>query len=151
MNTLVAYVYDRATGLCSRCIVSDDYAIEKDLLKAHGLSGEDAVFSSYPGTFKKVVGSLPAMTDDAMQDAVTRAIGIEPPPKEKYARTDPDGLVVSVFETRRADDPRINRALVFRTADAAAGDTIIDGVLTKAPPVRVFVEPGKPDQADLVL
>lgn len=124
MNTRIAYIYDAATGLASRCVASDDYESDRALATAHCGVGEAALVTTMPGSLSSNSAVLERLTDDDMQAAVQRATGIDPPPKVRYALCGPLGTVFEVVETRRLDDPRLESHAAYAEAAAVEVSTL---------------------------
>lgn len=119
-TTFAAYVYDTATGLVSRCVVTDDYRTPQALMAAHCAPNESAVVQPYDGTLEqnKVQMRIAMLDDEGMQAVVAEATKIEPPPLVKYALAGPTGRVFDIVQTRRVDDIRLAKHAAFEQAAA---------------------------------
>lgn len=117
-TTWAAYIYDAASGLAKRVVVSDDYRTPAALMAAHCAPGEAALVEPYAGALEenKVAMAIRRLDDDGVQDIVTAHCKIAPPPKLRYALTGPTGRVFEVVETRVPADPRLQRHAAFEAA-----------------------------------
>lgn len=119
-TTWAAYIYDAASGLAKRVVVSDDYRTPSELMAAHCAAGESALVVEYSGTLEqnKIAMAIRQLDDDGVQAVVTAHCKIEPPSKLRYALTGPTGRVFDVVETRAPTDPRLQRHAAFEAAKA---------------------------------
>lgn len=140
---LVAYIYDKNSGLLARHVVSDDYADEAAFRAIHIQPNEDAVITQREQLVltDPIALAKESRSEDEIQDIITKQSGIEPPPKVRYAFVDQEGIVFDVLVTRRIDDVRLsfNKTVpdfaAKPHADAMPKDKInLDGSLVKYVP-----------------
>lgn len=115
-------IYDDATGLLKRVVVSDDYADHAAIAAAHKAPGE--------GLEPVAADVFGRSTPDELQAMVDQKTGKVTPPFKLHAVLDVDGTVLKTAMARSLVEPGKQVVTDF---DCGPGDKIVNGAVQKKP------------------